>query len=51
MKTPLMKMSGNFRSDESIMMFDGTFVAGVERRSPSAEKQIEARMIPAASPR
>ena len=38
-KIPEMKTSGNLISDESIMMFDGTFVGGTASSIPIAEKQ------------
>jgi hypothetical protein len=38
-KIPEIKTSGNLISEESIMMFDGTFVGGIARNIPTAEKQ------------
>ena len=48
-KIPEMKTSGNLISDESIMMFEGTFVGGTASSIPIAEKQPAARRTAAAS--
>jgi len=48
-KTPEMKTSGNLINEESITMFDGTFVGGTASNIPIAEKQHAARKIAARS--
>ena len=49
MKMPEMKTSGNLKSDESIMIFDGIFVGGTARSIPIAEKQHAARRMAASN--
>lgn len=46
MKIPLMNTSGNLIKEEIIMTLDGALVGGVAIKSPRAEKQREARIIP-----
>lgn len=46
MKIPLMNTSGNLIKEDIIMTLEGALVGGVAIKSPRAEKQREARIIP-----
>ena len=46
MKIPLMNTSGNLTREEIIMTLEGALVGGVASKSPRAEKQSEAKIIP-----
>ena len=45
MNTPLMKITGNFTMDESIITLLGMLVGAAENISPSEEKQKDARIM------